>query len=69
MNLAAILFRVQKMTPEAATDALWALLKLQDLNQSVCLKTSLREDLFNISIIGVYLPCHMPGAVALKMIR
>lgn len=64
-----VLFRVQKMTPEAATDALWALLKLQNLNQSLCLKTSLREDLFNISIVGAYVPCHIPGAIAVKMIR
>lgn len=53
------------MTPEAAADALWTLLNLQDPNQSVCLKTSLTEDLFNISIIGACLPCHMPGAVVI----
>lgn len=69
MSLTVFLFQVQRITPEATTYALWALLKLQDLNQSVCLKTSLREDLFSISIIGVYQPCHVPGAIAVKMLR
>lgn len=68
MSLTVLLFQVQKMTPEAATDALWALLKLRDLNQSVCLRMSLGGDPFNISIIGEYLPCHMPGAIAVKVL-